>query len=152
MSDKPAAIPVAIHAALLAAKPTVAAAPVVPSAVSQGKPRTHSHGVPATIETFSQLRMLSTQFDGDGTNRGTDKEADAQHDNTRRAGMAAHTLYEYGVRTGECQPHIDGVGLFELMRDLVTDMRHLADAAGIDFEMVEDRARNAYGDDVLGQY
>ncbi|KOV84753.1 hypothetical protein [Nocardia sp. NRRL S-836] len=129
-----------------------AAASVLPSAASQGKPRTHSHGVPATIETFSQLRMLSTQFDGDGSMRATANEADAQHDNTRRAGFAAHMLFEYGVRTGECQPHMDGLTLFELVRDAVTDLRHFADAAGLDFDMIEDRARNAYRDDVLGQY
>lgn len=73
---------------------------------------------------------------------------DWEIDNGRRACLAALALRPYGEKVckdpGEEEVHT-------LMTDLVADLRHLADAMGIDFEDVYARACAHYHLDLTGR-
>ena len=118
------------------------------------QPTTRARTAPQ-ISSFADLQELSKSFDGDGRMRTTCEPQDAQHDNTRWAGIASFTLAQFGIRSGEWQPGRrtsgDSVELAGLMRDMLTALRHLADAVDEDFDQLVHRSYGAYRDDVLGQ-
>lgn len=62
--------------------------------------------------------------------------------NTRRAGFALAAVIRYGELTGEMHDEVESV-----ITDLASDLRHLADALGIDWWDIEERAeRNHDGE------
>lgn len=68
---------------------------------------------------------LHNDLDGD--------PAKTEHDNTMRAVWAASAVLTYGRRVynGSCEEPVE-----QAMGDLLSDLRHLADALGLDFEQL----------------
>jgi len=86
-------------------------------------------------------------WDGDGTMRDGSAPADIVHDNTRRAGFALDALRGYADRIGA-----GGSGPIEQdIRDLLSDLRHLCDAVGADFEDLTRLAASYHNSEVHGR-
>jgi hypothetical protein len=119
------------------------------------QPSSHAQAAP-TITSYVELQALSKQFDGDGRMRRTGVQEDAQHDNTRRAGIAAFTVAQFAIRSDQWHPNRRAtrnatIDLPNVLADLLTSIRHLTDSANLDFEQITARSRDAYCKEVLHQ-
>ncbi|MFZ2238393.1 MAG: hypothetical protein WAV90_02475 [Gordonia amarae] len=68
-----------------------------------------------------------------------------QRNNTKAAARAAHYL----------APYVDSESGGEIdsgFRDLLNDLRHLADALGLDFDTESASAQRSYRDEIAGRY
>jgi hypothetical protein len=90
---------------------------------------------------FEDLRKEN--WDGDGEFRIEAKPEDTQHNNTRRAGFAVTALLaysQYGVDPDTC------------ISDFLSDLRHLCDALGEDFDTQSARGQNHYAAEIRGEF
>jgi hypothetical protein len=88
--------------------------------------------------------LLRENFDGDGDFRYGIEPADVQHDNTRRAGFALMALQAYAGTVGTDADSI--------ISDLLSDLRHLCDALGENFDIESERGARYYGAEIRGEY
>lgn len=97
------------------------------------------------IETVADLAAVSTaaRMDGDGRPRDTADPEDVRHDNLRRAGLGARALVAYADTPA------DPPG--QVMADLFGDLRHLADALGLDYGALDDEGWDRYNEERHGQ-
>ena len=87
--------------------------------------------------------LRTENWDGDGDFReGITPEA-VQHNNTRRAGFALTALLTYAEF---------GVDAETIICDLLSDLRHLCDALGEDFDTESARGERHYAAEIRGQF
>lgn len=97
-------------------------------------------------EYFDVERLAAADWNGDGKPRDGREPADLRHNNTRFAGFGVAALAAYAERVGG----IDGEPAEQVIRDLLADLRHLADALGEDFDYLAERAEERYREEVTG--
>lgn len=87
-----------------------------------------------TVENLDDLRAVcATRISADGS--------DSQAMNNRRAQRAAQLLIAYTDETGNDE--------FETkLGDLFADLRHLCDALGVDFDVINDRGEFHHHDEI----
>jgi hypothetical protein len=96
--------------------------------------------------TVAELTALD--WEGDGTLRNNHGDlADAQHDNTARAGFALRGVAAFSERVGgtDSEPVDQQIG------DLLGDLMHLADALDLDFDYLVSRGRFHYDPETRGE-
>lgn len=96
---------------------------------------------------LSVSELTGLDWDGNGAmTDGSDPES-RSHDNTRKAGFALHALEAYTDVTGG----IASEPVEQVMRDLMGDLYHLADALGQDFHSMVLRAIDTARDEATGR-
>lgn len=121
-------------------------AAILPAPIeSDAEPLTDTERENAGELTISELTALD--FDGVGAMHDARDAESVSHDNTRRAGFALHALEAYadvvgGLASEPTEQH---------MRDLLADLHHLANALGVDFRSMSDRAEDRYQEETTGQ-
>jgi hypothetical protein len=75
-----------------------------------------------------------------------DEKYNFNDQNESRADQAERVLAIGTDRNGECEA--DARGVFTDVSDLLANMRHFCDRAGIDYDAVSDHSRNAYEGDL----
>jgi len=92
--------------------------------------------------------LLPFNWDGDGRMRYSAAPGDAGHDNTRRAGWVLAALATYAE---EADSTTLASPLEMVMGDMLGGMRHLADAAGLDFGDLAERAAYDHRNEIHGK-
>lgn len=87
----------------------------------------------------SVLDLAELNWDGDGQHRHREGERHKRHDNTRNAGKALTALAATSKPDEPAEQEI---------RDLLTNMMHLADALELDFTTLVAHATGAYYDEI----
>ncbi len=102
-----------------------------------------SDGEPIAVEDAAEVSvsdLATLNWDGDGGWQGGHDAEARRHNNTRLAGLALQALKTYAEVWG---------GLLsepaeQQMRDLLSNLMHLADALGVEFEYLVSQARENY--------
>lgn len=106
----------------------------------------HAYPAPTlNITGTVDLRNLVHAFNGDGSMRYDGTPDGIRHDNARRAGFAAVAVVAYGERTGVIEED-----LYTAISDLLGDLRHLADATGLDFDTLSNHGLDHYAPELRG--
>lgn len=87
--------------------------------------------------------LRKEDWDGDGDFRYDVTPEAVQHDNTRRAGFALTALLAYSTY---------GVDADCIISDLLSDLRHLCDALGEDFDTESERGARHYAAEIRGEF
>jgi hypothetical protein len=96
---------------------------------------------------LSLSELTSLDWDGNGAMTDAGDPESVSHDNTRRAGFAVSALEAYADRVGG----LASEPVEQHMRDLLGDLHHLANALGVDFRAMLDRAEDTYQEEANGQ-
>jgi hypothetical protein len=125
-----------------------------PATDGEWQPNTASGDVPIPVAPtpdmpISALKHIEGWFDGDGKMRGPITTADIAHDNGRCAGFAVPALLAYALRTGLLSPCHDE-GLETVLGDLLRDLRHFADALGMNYAEIDEHSQDHYEDELRG--
>jgi len=97
------------------------------------------------LGSLADLRFYG--FSGKLATRKLSPDGDEVADNSARASWAATALSAFAERTNMTEA---GEDIETAMCDLLCDLRHLCDAAGLDWHDAEFRAMSTYRDEVRG--
>lgn len=113
------------------------------------------------VETIRELADLRAWFNGDGKMRYDESIESVRHDNTRRAGFAAHAVTQFAIRTAHWVPKgaknskyagaNDSSEFEPVLCEMFAALLHLCDATGLDFDECVERGRRYYRDDLDGE-
>jgi hypothetical protein len=112
----------------------------------------HRPDRPADLHA-SELAALAQWFDGDGLMRFGSTEETARHDNTRRAGFAATAVVQFAIGTGQWSPAgREDDEVTSCLVFLLSNLRHLCDALGLDYRELARIARARYDRELRGEF
>lgn len=97
-------------------------------------------------EALTVSDLAAADWEGDGRARDRREPEDLTHNNTRFAGHALAALEAYTDRAGG----IASEPSEQVMRDLLADLMHLADALGVRFDYLIGRAEQRYTEEITG--
>lgn len=121
-----------------------------PIAVSDTVPICLAPTPDVPISSIGGLEEFQDFYDGDGEMRYHAAPADVTHDNGRRAGFAITGLVAYARRTGLLSRGNDE-DPETAFGDLLADLRHLADALGVDYDEIDEHGQVHYEAELRGE-
>lgn len=119
-------------------------------AVSDAVPISLAPTPDVPISSIGGLDEFQDFYDGDGEMRYHAVAADITHDNGRRAGFAINGLVAYARRTGLLNGRNDE-DPETVIGDFLGDLRHLADALGLDYAEIDEHGQGHYEAELRGE-
>jgi hypothetical protein len=119
---------------------------VLPASIDGSEPLTDAER--ANPEELSVANLTALAWDGDGYFRYGRHVEDISHDNTRRAGFALDALQAYA----DCTGGLASEPVEAKLTDLLGDLKHLADALGVDFSYLAGQAARHYDPETRGEF